>query len=130
MRLEAIAERIQPGDSLPINDDNGLLRIDWEPLFHLLKNQQLPVARRAGEFHAMLAATLCGLAEQFHHSEQIHYVGLSGGVFQNALLVELISEQLRQSGIELLLCEKIPVNDGGLAFGQIIEYAASVNHHE
>ena len=129
MRLEAIAERIQPGDSLPVNDDNGLLRIDWEPLFHRLKNQQLSIARRAGEFHAMLAATLSGLAEQFHHREQIHYVGLSGGVFQNALLVELISERLQQSGIELLLCEKIPANDGGLAFGQIIEYAASVNHH-
>ena len=130
MCLEAIAERIEPGDSLPVNDDSGLLRIDWEQLFHMLNNQQLPVARRAGEFHAMLAATLCSLAEQFHHSGQIHYVGLSGGVFQNALLVELISERLQQSGIELLLCERIPVNDGGLAFGQIIEYAASVNNHE
>jgi hydrogenase maturation protein HypF len=130
MRLEAIAERLEPGDSLPVNDDNGLLRIDWEPLFHLLDDQQFSLPRRAGEFHAMLAATLCSLAEQFHHSEQIHYVGLSGGVFQNALLVELISERLQQSGIELLLCERIPVNDGGLAFGQIIEYAASMNHHE
>ena len=130
MRLEAIAERSNPGDSLPVNADNGLLRIDWEPLFHLLKNQKLSVSHRAGEFHAMLAATLCCLAEQLYHSEQVHYVGLSGGVFQNALLVELISERLQQSGIELLLCEKIPVNDGGLAFGQIIEYTASVNHHE
>jgi len=130
MRLEAIAERINSGDTLPVNDDNGLLHIDWEPLFYMLKNQQLSVARRAGEFHAMLAATLCSLAEQLHHSEQIHYVGLSGGVFQNALLVELIVERLQQSGIELLLCEKIPVSDGGLAFGQIIEYTASMNNHE
>lgn len=130
MRLEAIAERIKPGESLPVNDDNGLLRIDWEPLFHMLQNQQLSVSHRAGEFHAILAATLCSMAEQLRHSEQIHYVGLSGGVFQNALLVEIISERLQQSGIELLLCEKIPVNDGGLAFGQIIEYAESVNNHE
>jgi hydrogenase maturation protein HypF len=130
MRLEAAAARIAPHRGLPLYADGALLRSDWRPLFELLRDNSLSVARRAGEFHAMLAATLCELALRFHRSEGINYVGLSGGVFQNALLVELIAEQLHRSGIELLLCEQIPVNDGGLAYGQIIEYAAGIKHHE
>lgn len=130
MRLEAVAARIAPHRGLPLYADGSLLRIDWQPLFELLRDNSLSVARRAGEFHALLAATLRDLALRFHRSRGISYVGLSGGVFQNALLVELIAEELHRNGVELLLCEHIPVNDGGLAYGQIIEYAAGIRHHE
>jgi hydrogenase maturation protein HypF len=45
-------------------------------------------------------------------------VALSGGCFQNRLLAELASAELKAIGFEVLRHERIPCNDGGLALGQ------------
>ncbi|NDH95035.1 MAG: hypothetical protein EBZ13_11015 [Planctomycetia bacterium] len=47
-------------------------------------------------------------------------LGLSGGVFQNALLVELAVARLQPNGHEPLLHHQVPANDGGLALGQAV----------
>jgi hydrogenase maturation protein HypF len=46
-------------------------------------------------------------------------VALSGGCFQNALLVESAAEQLKSAGFRVYCHEKIPPNDGGLSLGQL-----------
>ncbi len=51
-------------------------------------------------------------------------VGLTGGVFQNRLLAERVIALLAACGIAAHLPETVPANDGGLAFGQIVEAAA------
>ncbi|MCW8829461.1 MAG: hypothetical protein OQK94_10450, partial [Gammaproteobacteria bacterium] len=48
-------------------------------------------------------------------------VGLAGGVFQNRYLVESLIRQLGAQGFSVRQAEKVPCNDGGLAWGQIIE---------
>jgi hydrogenase maturation protein HypF len=53
-------------------------------------------------------------------------VGLSGGVFQNQLLMELVVRLLRQHGFRCYMPERVPVNDGGLGYGQIVEYYGSI----
>ena len=50
-------------------------------------------------------------------------VGLTGGVFQNKLLAELALQQLGNAGFEAYLPQQAPCNDGGLAFGQLMEAA-------
>ena len=45
-------------------------------------------------------------------------VALSGGVFQNRLLLRLTEERLLQEGFEVLRHRMIPPNDGGIAIGQ------------
>ncbi|WP_346836647.1 carbamoyltransferase HypF [Microbulbifer sp. SAOS-129_SWC] len=51
-------------------------------------------------------------------------VALSGGVFQNALLSELVLHQLRRRGLEVLQHRRVPANDGGLSLGQAAVAAA------
>jgi hydrogenase maturation protein HypF len=46
-------------------------------------------------------------------------VVLSGGVFQNRLLLERTHERLRERGLRVLLPERLPSNDGGISFGQV-----------
>jgi hydrogenase maturation protein HypF len=50
-------------------------------------------------------------------------VGLGGGVFQNKLLSEHVIRRLEEEGFRVYLPLKIPCNDGGLCYGQIIEAA-------
>jgi hydrogenase maturation protein HypF len=48
-------------------------------------------------------------------------VGLTGGVFQNALLSRLAIDAIEGAGRAALLPAQVPVNDAGIAYGQIIE---------
>jgi hydrogenase maturation protein HypF len=51
-------------------------------------------------------------------------VGLTGGVFQNRVLTEAACEGLAAQGFEVVLPTRVPCNDGGLSFGQVVEFAA------
>ncbi len=51
-------------------------------------------------------------------------VGLGGGVFQNRVLTEQVQRQLTAQGFEVLIPERLPVNDAAISFGQLIEAAA------
>jgi hydrogenase maturation protein HypF len=46
-------------------------------------------------------------------------------VFQNRVLVEAASALLVADGFAVLLGERVPANDGGLAVGQVVEFAAA-----
>jgi hydrogenase maturation protein HypF len=56
----------------------------------------------------------------------VNHVALSGGVWQNRLLLETTVPLLRQAGFEVLLHQTVPANDGGLAYGQIAVAAAQL----
>ncbi|NNE75343.1 MAG: carbamoyltransferase HypF [Acidimicrobiales bacterium] len=64
---------------------------------------------------AMVASTACRLRTE---APQLTSVGLSGGVFQNALLSELTVEALTAERFRVLRHRDIPANDGGIALGQ------------
>ncbi len=72
------------------------------------------------KFHrtvAQLIAEVCTLVAQ---SRGIDQVALSGGVFQNRLLLRLVTVALRQEGFSVLTHRLVPCNDAGISLGQAV----------
>lgn len=124
MRLEATAANFE-GEvvSLPLErGPAGIWRSDWAPLLPMLTDTTRPLAERAARFHLSLAQALVGQAQQLRAQTGIQSVGLSGGVFQNRLLAEAAIDRLQAAGFAAYLPQRVPVNDAGLSFGQVIEF--------
>jgi len=110
---------------LPLRErTDGILEADWEPMVHTLLDANVAAGRRAATMHACLARTLVNLAIAVKKRHGSFAVGLAGGVFQNQRLAELSLCGLRAAGFRAYLPFRIPCNDAGLSFGQIMEAAA------
>jgi hydrogenase maturation protein HypF len=84
----------------------------------------VPISTISARFHAGLARVTveaCVLAAQRAGTE---IAVLSGGVFQNRLLLELTAAGLQDAGLRVLVPERLPPNDGQIAFGQVAVAAA------
>lgn len=99
----------------------GPLVIDWRgPVAAAARDARdgLPAAAIAGRFHRGVARMIVETCRRLREATGIMVVGLTGGVFQNAVLVTLAVDALHAAGFEVLLHEQVPANDGGLALGQ------------
>ncbi|MFV2069512.1 MAG: carbamoyltransferase HypF [Pirellulales bacterium] len=95
---------------------------DTRPLLGAIVADRLagrPVGEIAYAFHAALVARLVDHVRQSVRSSKTLTVALSGGVFQNALLLELLFASLADdTAVRLLTNRQVPVNDGGICLGQ------------
>lgn len=104
---------------------------NFRPLFDgILTDCKLfvPVSEIASVFHNTLTAILLNIIEQKLNSEKLTSVVLSGGVFQNKKLTNLLIKQLSGRRISYYLSSKIPCNDGAIAVGQL--YIAAIKKRE
>jgi len=125
MRLEALAEALPVGaaDPYPIARAGAVL--DPAPLFHALAadlGRGVAPGLIAARFHAGLAAALAAVARAEIAAGRAVAVALSGGVFQNTRLAAECMHGL--SGLRVLRHTRVPANDGGLAFGQVLVAAS------
>lgn len=123
MWLEALAQQGEAeGLSLEMErDEQGLWRTDWQWLLDVMMNDAMSKADRARCFHETMALTLLHQAIQIRDEHGYFAVGLSGGVFQNKLLTNTVVSLLRRHDFQVYLPVNVPVNDGGLCFGQVVE---------
>jgi hydrogenase maturation protein HypF len=123
MQLEAAADPAAKGwYSFPLTEGD-LPELDWRPLITRLladKRDGVDAAVIAMRFHRSLAH---GITRVCRHWREMPAV-LSGGVFQNRLLTELLAEMQNDQRQPLGLPGVIPPNDGGLAAGQLAIAAA------
>jgi hydrogenase maturation protein HypF len=128
MELEQAAVECCKAIELPlVPDRNGVLRSDWAPLLTALADETMATEARAGLFHETMASALLAQALEARKTRRIDAIGLSGGVFQNRFLTERVVELLSENGFDVRLHEKVPANDGGLCYGQVIETLARQN---
>jgi len=124
MRLEALCESVAPAPAivLPLaRDATGIWRSDWAPLLIELRDSAQTAAYRAARFHATMAHALASQALTIRAESAVNRVGLAGGVFQNRVLTEAVSTLLGAAGFEVLIPERLPLNDAAISIGQIIE---------
>lgn len=120
----------EPGDvraGLPASADGRFL-LPTQALFDELVRERLngvDAGALAYEFHAALARLIVRGCEEARKKTGLTAVALSGGVFQNLLLLRLTKERLEAQGFTVLLHSLIPPNDGGICLGQ----AAAASFH-
>ncbi|WP_421700628.1 carbamoyltransferase HypF [Ancylobacter sp.] len=123
MALQAMAETAAEVPSYPFDlaPMGELIEIDPAPMWRAACADLAasvspgPTARR---FHAGVAEAFGRLALSLAAQYGASAIALSGGVCQNALLLEMLVARLEPSGRTLLLPGEVPTNDGGLALGQ------------
>ncbi len=130
IELEALAA---PGESacyhMTIATGGPALVLDWQPLLDAVLAdlvRGIDRARIATRIHNGLAD---GIAQVCAHTGT-ETVTLSGGCFQNRLLLERTASLLRARGHRVLLHAQVPPNDGGIALGQIAVAAARLAQQE
>lgn len=104
-----------------------LWQLDPKPMWSELLADlagSVPKETIARRFHLGLAKAWSKLIGYFAEKLDCATVALSGGVFQNRLLLETLAFALTDLGLAVWIPEQIPMNDGGLAVGQALIAAA------
>lgn len=91
--------------------------------------QGRPATHIAKRFHLSVAQMLAMACIQVHQQTGLNKVALSGGVFQNQLLLEQLITLLEEMEFEVYINRLVPPNDGGLSLGQIAVAAARLERH-
>ena len=124
MALEALAETATATELLPYQLQPGRpFQLDLAPLLlGLVQRLQAgeSSASLAWAFHASLAAVVVDGCNLIRQSTGLDRVVLSGGVFQNRLLTELVYTFLAKSHFSVFIHRLVPPNDGGIALGQAV----------
>ncbi len=130
IELEAACDPSARGAyELPVSEIGGMAVIDPRPaVAAVAADSAAGVATGviATRFHAGVARAtveVCVALAAAHGTER---VVLSGGVFQNRRLLESVSAGLHDAGLRVLVPERLPVNDGGIAYGQAAVAAATL----
>lgn len=100
-------------------DDSPIL--DPQPLIETLLNgieAGVPADRLALGFHIAITHATTHIAYEICDREGLDTVALSGGVFMNRLLLKLLTHELKDAGLAVLVPHTVPVNDGCIAYGQ------------
>jgi len=74
----------------------------------------------ASAFHATLAAAFASMSLEMRKETGINRVALSGGCFQNRLLLEGTMAELKKNGFDVYCHSQVPANDGGVSLGQAV----------
>jgi hydrogenase maturation protein HypF len=84
----------------------------------------LPAARIGARFHRTVRSIAVDACRAVRAERGLDSVVLSGGVWQNELLLGLAAESLHEAGFAVYTHRRVPPNDGGLALGQAVVAAA------
>jgi len=103
--------------------DKGIWRMDPSEIFATIMRDLsagVDTGEIAGRFHNTVAEMLVECVARCAQQAGINYVALSGGTFQNRLLLAEVYQLLEERGMTPLLHRSVPPNDGGISVGQAV----------
>ncbi len=120
IELEALADRTCAARyEFGVSGDGGIIKA--EPVIRQAVADILngvPPPTVSAKFHLGVAHLITTIALKLRDERRLNRVVLSGGVFQNAFLLERTSGLLKADGFEVLTHRRVPTNDGGISLGQ------------
>ena len=118
MRLEAIAdEKTSALYGFEFDGQISFGKTFEEMIADLLKGEE--TAKIAGKFHNTIVQLIVEVAEKMRKHTGLNKVVLSGGTFQNKILLENVEQKLKEINFAVYSQSGIPSNDGGIALGQL-----------
>ncbi|HEY3864823.1 MAG TPA: carbamoyltransferase HypF [Solirubrobacteraceae bacterium] len=128
IELEGLVDPAERGAyPIEVSERAGVLELDPRPaVLAVLRERAAGVAlgKIAARFHHGLAQAAVDACARIAGGRGLDTVVLSGGVFQNSVLLESTAERLREIGLRVLLPRLLPPNDGGISYGQVAVAAA------
>lgn len=79
-----------------------------------------PAGMIGARFHRTIAQLAVDVCKQAREQTNLNEVALSGGVWQNRVLLNLVRDGLEEEGFVVYFHKQVPTNDGGLALGQAV----------
>ena len=122
---EADTKNIQP------DTNDSFTTLPTEKLVTYLTERKLAgeaADKLAYEFHVLLAEQIVAACREVARQSGIKCCALSGGVFQNQLLLSLCEEGLIKEEFKVLRHSLVPPNDGGIALGQAVVAMTKINN--
>jgi hydrogenase maturation protein HypF len=113
IELEALADPAETG----LYPRDGL---DFRPAIAAIRRDTAPAPAIAARFHNTVADAIVETCRRMRADTGLNRVCLSGGTFQNRLLLSRVLPALRAAGLDVFLNLRVPPNDGGIALGQAI----------
>ncbi|MCX5852394.1 MAG: carbamoyltransferase HypF [Deltaproteobacteria bacterium] len=129
MEMEAAAESGECGHALSheVMKGNGAYQLHLAPLIAALAHDRLEGVRipdLARAFHRTIAEALADVAGRIRIDTGLDRAVLSGGCFQNRILLRDTVECLRKNKFKVFYHRRVPANDGGIALGQAVSAGA------
>jgi hydrogenase maturation protein HypF len=131
IELESVVDRSERGEyTISLQSRDGALELDPRAAVTAVareRAQEVPVGMVAARFHTGLARATARACEQIARERDLSTVVLSGGVFQNRVLLELTVAELEGAGLSALIPKRLPAGDGGISYGQAAVAAARLS---
>ncbi|MAD45240.1 MAG: carbamoyltransferase HypF [Oceanospirillaceae bacterium] len=122
--FEGLVEHMRVSEKCVIKrNGNASWIVDWHPLTPMLFDEKITAQVKAERFHAALVNVVLDIVNIVRTQLTFSQIGLSGGVFQNRILVEGIEKELSEQSELIVPPKQLPVNDAAISAGQIVEYA-------
>ncbi len=118
MRLESVAVRGIGGEYPWEGEDVISFLPALEAIVEDIR-KGVPPEEIAARFHNTMAGMIVSTVLRLSRDTGIHKVVLAGGTFQNRILLGQVEDRLEKKGLEVLIPQEFPVNDGGIALGQL-----------
>ncbi|MCX7918270.1 MAG: carbamoyltransferase HypF [bacterium] len=126
----AVDENVPEQYSYRINEQENQLMISCRPMFEEIVTelkQRVPTSVIAAKFHNTVVAFAVDIAQRIRNQTGLNSVALSGGTFQNRIIVSRLIERLQELKFKVYTHQQMPPNDACVSFGQVVVANAQIN---